>query len=147
MINFVFKKQPKGYQGSKTFKNKGAKDNYISELKKSYILYNPTMTVMTEDLYGLVYYFQKKKTGTDADNISKPIWDCLKEILFIDDKQVKFRIAGIIDISHDDLSSIDFTNVRGEIVADLFEAFEQTDHFTYIECGELNNTMYKFNIQ
>src|SRR3954469_11070503 len=86
MKNFVFKQQPKAYQGSKTFKSNTAKTNYTSELENAIKQFNNIDDLMTEELYGIVYYFHKKKTGTDADNISKPIWDCLKGILFDDDK-------------------------------------------------------------
>lgn len=147
MKNFVLKRQPKAYQGSKTFKSVLSKTNYTNDLKKSIEQFNTLDTLLTEDLYGVVYYFYKKKTGTDADNISKPIWDCLKDILFGDDKQVKLRTAGAIDVSKGDLNIIDFSNLRGEIIAELIEAFEVTDHFVYIECGILNNSMYKFNLE
>lgn len=148
MKNFVFKRQPKAYQGSKTFKSSSAKSSYSDELEKSIRQFNNIDGLPTEDLYGVVYYFHKKKTGTDADNISKPIWDCLKGILFDDDKRIKLRIAGIIDISKDDfdLTIFDFSNVREEIITELMEAFETIEHFAYIECGLLNNAMYKFNL-
>lgn len=101
----------------------------------------------SDDLYGVVYYFHKKNTGTDADNISKPLWDILKGIFFTDDHQIKLRIAGSIDISAGDFSIIDFSNLRGEITAELIEAFETKDHVVYVECGLLNNSMYKFNLE
>ncbi|MCL2144761.1 MAG: RusA family crossover junction endodeoxyribonuclease [Endomicrobia bacterium] len=147
MRNFVFKRQPKGYQGSKKFKSNAARDSYINGLEKAFKQSNPAAALITGDLYGVVYYFQKKHTGTDADNISKLIWDCLKGIVFKDDQQIKLRTAGIVDISKGDLNVIDFTNVRGEIIAELIEAFDTADHFTYIECGLLNKSMYKFNLE
>ncbi len=147
MKNFIFKRQPKAYQGGGTFKSNLAKTNYITELENAIKKFNNVDTLMTEDLYGIVYYFYKRKTGTDADNISKPIWDCLKGILFDDDKKIKLRTAGLIDISKGDLNIIDFSNVRGEITAELVEAFGTIDHFAYIECGILHNSMYKFNFE
>lgn len=147
MKNFIFKRQPKAYQGSRTFKSKTAKEIYINELKESIRHFNTIDNIMTEDLYAVVYYFHKIKTGTDADNISKPIWDCLKGILFNDDKQIKLRTAGLVDISKEGLKVIDFSDVSGEITAEIIEAFDTTDHFTYIECGLLNKSMYKFNLE
>jgi Holliday junction resolvase RusA-like endonuclease len=147
MKNFVFKQQPKAYQGSKTFKSSTAKTIYSSKLENAIKQFNTIDNLMTEDLYGIVYYFHKKKTGTDADNISKPIGDCLKGILFDDDKQIKLRTAGLIDISKGDLNVIDFSAVRGEITADLVEAFGTLDHFVYIEVGALHNSMYKLNLE
>ena len=83
MLSFIIKRQPKAYQGSKTFKSKISKTNYENDLEISLKKYNPTDSPYSnQDLYGLVYYFFKKNTGIDADNISKPIWDCLKGRLF-----------------------------------------------------------------
>jgi Holliday junction resolvase RusA-like endonuclease len=147
MKNFIFKRQPKAYQGSKTFKNSGSKINYISELETSLRQLNDTSELMTGDLYGVVYYFRKKQTGTDADNISKPIWDCLRGILFDDDKRIKLRFAGIIDIPQGDISLIDLTGVRGEITTEIAVALGSADHFVYVECGSLQKSMYRFNIE
>jgi len=145
MINFILKRQPKAYQGSKTFKSRMSKENYINSLIESINHFNLEWNLMNEDLYGIVYYFRKKNTGTDADNISKPIWDSLNGYLFKDDKQIKLRTSGIIDISNE-LNIVDFSNLRGEIVAEFIEAIDTTDHFVYIECGYLENSMFKFKM-
>lgn len=147
MKNFILKRQPKAYQGSKTFKTPQSRANFISDLENAIRQHNSLDNLLKEDLYAIVYYFQKRKTGTDADNISKPIWDCLKGILFEDDKQIKLRTAGIIDISKGDLNIVDFSSVGGKITVDLLEAMETNDHIVYIECGSLNNSLYKFNME
>jgi Holliday junction resolvase RusA-like endonuclease len=145
MNNFVFKKQPKSY--NRKFKSELSRTNYINELENSIKQFNSITSPLADDLYGLIYYFHKKNTGTDADNISKLMWDCLKGILFNDDNQVKLRIAGIIDISKGDYSIIDFSNLGGEITAELLDSFDKKDHTVYVECGLLNNSMYKFNLE
>lgn len=145
MHSFIFKRQPKSYNSG--FKSETAKTNYLNELQNSIKQFNTVTAPFTDDLYGVVYYFHKKNTGTDADNISKPLWDILKGIFFTDDHQIKLRIAGSIDISAGDFSIIDFSNLRGEITAELIEAFETKDHVVYVECGLLNNSMYKFNLE
>ena len=63
MKNFVFKQQPKAYQGSKTFKSNLAKTNYISRLEQALKQFNSLDKVMTESLYTVVYYFHKEKLG------------------------------------------------------------------------------------
>lgn len=146
MINLILKRAPKAYQGSKTFKSKLSKENYINDLKTSINEFNIDWSLMTEELYGIVYYFRKKDTGTDADNISKPIWDCLNGFLYRDDKQVKLRTAGIIDVS-EELNAVDFSDLRGEIVAEIIDSFDSVDHFVYIECGLLDKTMFKFKFE
>ncbi len=145
MLSFIIKRQPKAYQGAKTFKSKISKTNYEDQLGSSLEKFNPGCKLYDkQDLYGIVYYFFKKSTGTDADNISKPIWDCLTGRLFIDDKQVKLRTAGIIDLSKSDFNIIDFSGISGEIITELLEAFDSEDHIVYVECGILNYSMYKF---
>lgn len=146
MYSFVFKRQPKSYN-KRRFKSESAKNNYLTELKESINQFNPIVTPFADDLYGLIYYFHRRDTGTDADNISKPLWDILKGILFNDDQQVKLRIAGSIDISSGDFSIINFSKLRGEIIAELIEAFETKDHIVYVECGLLKKPMYKFNLE
>lgn len=145
MHSFIFKRQPKSYNSG--FKSKLSKQNYLNELMLSLNQFD-TITVPFEDnLYGLVYHFYKKDVGIDADNISKPLWDILTGIMFNDDRQIKIRIAGSIDISSGDFSVLDFSNLRGEIIAELIESFETKDHIVYVECGKLENSMYKFSIE
>ena len=62
-------------------------------------------------------------------------------------RKSKLRIAGIVDMSQGDINIIDFSNVRGEITAEIVDAFGTIDHFVYIECGNLENSMYKFNLE
>lgn len=145
MHSFVFKRQPKSYNSG--FKSVLARTNYLDELENSIKQFNTLSATFSDDLYGIIYYFYKRNTGTDADNISKPLWDILKGILFKDDHQIKLRIAGSIDISAGDFSIIDVSNLRGEITAELVEAFETKDHIVYVECGLLDNSMYNFNLE
>ncbi len=129
------------------FKSQLAKKNYLIEPEASIKQFNIITAPLADELYGLVYYFYKRNTGADADNISKPLWDSLKGILFNDDRQIKLRIGGNIDISSGNIGIIDFSNLRGEITAELLEAFETKDHIVYVECGLLNNLMFKFNLE
>ena len=142
MVNFVFKRQPKSH--NRGFKSEIAKAIYMQEIEHSIRKFNEA-TTLTEELYGVIYYFFKKNTGTDADNISKPMWDCLKGILFNDDKQIKLRTAGNIDISKGGIQFIDFSKIKGEIITELLEAFDTNEHIVYVECGRLKHSMYKFS--
>ena len=147
MVSFIFRRQPKAYQGSKTFKSDQSKTNYKIELERSAKEFNDLGNPLEDDLYGVVYYFQKKETGTDADNISKPIWDCLKGILFVDDKKVRLRIAGIINTSTSGIDILDVSNLRGEIATEIIDSYGVIDHFVYVECGKLTNSMFKLNLE
>lgn len=142
---FIFKRQPKSYNSWKKESTGGL--NYKSMIETSFTNYNGLHTMLVGDVYGAVYYFYKKDTGTDADNISKPIWDCLTKFLFDDDKQVKLRLAGCFDISKGDFSELDVTGLPGTLIVDLAEAIETEDFIVYVECGALKNSFYKFNIE
>lgn len=146
MINsFIIKRQPKSYNSWKKNSSKG--QNYIEEIRNSFTIYNPTFTKKTEQLYGIAYYFHSKKTGTDADNISKPIWDGLTDFLFVDDKQVKLRIAGCFDLNQNDFDVLDVSGVSGNVVAELMDSINTEEHIIYVECGSLNDKLFKFNLE
>lgn len=142
---FIFKRQPKSYNSG--FKSNMAKESYLNDLKLALNQFDTITAPFEEDLYGIVYHFYKKNIGIDADNISKPLWDILTGIVFNDDRQIKLRIAGSIDMSSGDFSVIDFSNLKGEVIAELIDAFDTKEHIVYVECGKLDNSMYKFNIE
>jgi len=103
-------------------------------------------------LYGIVYYFYKKNTGTDADNISKPLWDCLTGFLYSDDKQIKLRVAGCYDLSsssQNQLTDLDVTGLPDDIRDELLEALSvgTAPYVVYVECGAFRNDMIRFNLE
>jgi len=143
MHNFILKGIPLSYNNSSGTK----KMNYTNALKSSFKIYNPLHTILSGDLYAIIYYFFNKNIRIDTDNLSKPVWDCLKGFLFNDDKQIKIRIAGSFDLTTGDYSVIDFSGLKGKLVTDLLDAFDNEDHIVYIECGKYKTSMLKFNIE
>lgn len=123
------------------------KAKYKSDIEASFRRFHPTHVTLTEDLYGTLHYFFRKDLDSDADNLSKPLWDCLEGFLFIDDKQVRIRTAGTFDLSKNDFNVLDFSGLEGEIIAELLEAFDNEDHIVYVECGIINNSMFRFTIE
>lgn len=146
MYSFIFKNQPKSYNSWKNLTVIG-KERYKIDIQKAFSLYFPNHEKIDYDLYGSIYYFFNKDVGSDADNLSKPLWDCLNNYLFHDDKQIKIRIVGVFDLSKTDINILDFSGLPGEIITDLLESFESENHIVYIECGLLDNSMYKFNLE
>lgn len=142
--SFILKRQPKSYNKWKRNSTKG--QNYLNYIRDTFNEFYNSFTPKTGELYGIAYYFHSKATQTDADNISKPIWDSLSEFLYPDDKQVKLRIAGCFDIGNKDFDILDVSGVPGNVIADFVEAIEVEEHVVYIECGSLNDNMYKFNL-
>ena len=110
--------------------------------------YYSTHEPLCEDLYRIVYHFFKSDIKIDADNLSKPIWDCLGTVLFDDDKRVKMRIAGSFDLSDSiyDFKSLDFSGLSGKLITALLAAFETEDHVLYIECGTFAPDMIQLNM-
>lgn len=80
----------------------------------------------------MVYYFFKKDFNHDADNISKPVWDSLRSLVYDDDRQIKLRIAAVFDLSSTNINEIDMTNMPADVLIDLLESIEKEDHTLYI---------------
>ena len=145
MYSFILTEQPKTFN---SWDNK-KKQTYRPSVETSFKRFNPDFNRILEkntDLYGIVCYFFKKDVGTDADNISKPLWDCLENVLFEDDHQIKLRIAACFPISKG-INVLDFSNLTGEILGELLEAIDNYDHVVYVECGFLDNSMFKFGLE
>ncbi|XWN38592.1 MAG: RusA family crossover junction endodeoxyribonuclease [Balneola sp.] len=140
----IIRKQPKSYNSWK--KNSPRGQQYLNDIRQSFSNLYQNLTPKSGDLYGIAYYFHSINTGTDADNISKPIWDSLTGFLYQDDKQVKLRIAGSIDLNQNDFNLLDITGVPGNVVVDLIDAINNEQHVVFIECGSLDMDMYKFNL-
>lgn len=143
--SFILKKQPKSHNKWKRSSPKG--QSYLAYVRAMFDEFYETVTKKSGDLYGIAYYFHKINTGTDADNISKPIWDCLSDFLFEDDKQIKLRLAGCFDLAEKDFEVLDVSGVPGNVVAELVQAIQDEEHIVYVECGRLTDSLYKFNLQ
>jgi Endodeoxyribonuclease RusA len=146
MHSFIFKQQPKSFNSWKG-STLARKLKYKADIEASFKRYNPSHVTLADDLYGVLYYFFKEDTKSDADNLSKPFWDCLKGILFMDDKQVKLRTAGVFDLSKTNFKDLNFLRLSEDVTAELFEAFKNNNHFVYLECGPLESSMFKFNLE
>ncbi len=143
MYNFILKRRPLSYNSFRGTK----KLNYKTALETSFKSYNPTHNILTGNVYATLYYFFNTNLKLDTDNLSKPVWDCFCGFLFNDDKQIKIRTAGSFDLTNGDYSVIDFSGLQGNLIIDLLDAFEKEEHIVYIECGNFNPSMYKFNIE
>src|SRR5215204_1542088 len=70
-------------------------------------------------LYAVIYYFHRRRSDQDADNISKPILDALEGLAYEDDRIVRFRQAAMFDLTTDPISTLDMSNVPGTILQQL----------------------------
>lgn len=146
MYSFIVIARPRSYNswGSASVINK---INYKRLIEEAFSKAHPAHVLEETDLYGLVYHFFKKDIGIDADNLSKPIWDCLRGILFDDDKRVKMRIAGSFDLTVDNFTILNSSGLPGEVIASLIEAVETEEHVLYVECGTFTVDMIQLNLE
>ncbi|MGF7218908.1 hypothetical protein GGR92_005087 [Spirosoma lacussanchae] len=146
MFCFIVKAKPKSYNswGSSSIIKK---NSYKQLIEDAFRLAYPSHVLLDVDLYRLVYHFFQTDIGIDADNLSKPIWDCLRGILFDDDKRVKMRIAGSLNVGGSDLTVINSSGLSGEITASLLDALDTEEHILYVECGTFTADMIQLNLE
>lgn len=82
---------------SKDAKNKAAYQSKIcSALTRKYKGSVP-MFPADKELYARVYFFTNNGVNFDCDNISKPVWDAVNGLLYVDDRKIVLRTAAVID--------------------------------------------------
>lgn len=125
------------------------KPRYYTELRKALQLYNKKAGLLSGNLYGFVYYFHKRKTQLDADNLSEPVWDALNQAAYLDDKQIIFRSSGIFDLGSEGIEIFDFTDVPNKVLVDFLEMIDDDtkDHILYIEVGKFDYDLYRFGYE
>ena len=97
-----------------------------------------------EELYARVYFFTSEGVNVDSDNISKPIWDALRNNVYADDRSIVMRTAAVIDVNRHPFSIIDASSIDGSVAADLMQELAETNvKCLYIECGVFNDEMIK----
>jgi hypothetical protein len=124
-----------------------ATERFKRAIREAFKSYYPSTDFVSNDLYGIVYYFHKKHNQLDADNLSKPIWDALEGILYEDDSIIKYRSAGIFDLRSSGLEILDITLIPEHVAYDFLERLNDSDHILYIEVGNLDYSMFKFGYE
>lgn len=97
-----------------------------------------------DELYARVYFFTSDGVNVDADNISKPIWDAVNGMVYIDDRKIVMRTAAVIDVKSHPFSTIDTSSMSGAVAADLIQNLTEPNvRCLYIECGKFRESMIK----
>lgn len=97
-----------------------------------------------DELYARVYYFTSDGVNVDCDNISKPIWDAVNKLAYIDDRKIVMRTAAVIDVNTHPISFINASSIDSAVAADLMQSLITTDvKCLYIECGKMKESMIK----
>ena len=97
------------------------------------------------DIYSKIVYIHTKSSGVDIDNISKPLVDAFKGIMYPDDNIINHRICSKINI--DDYESYEFQ--LDLLPTDVFEKLDElisnkSPHIVYFEIGLFSPKMIFF---
>ncbi len=97
-----------------------------------------------KELYARVYFFTSNGVTVDCDNISKPVWDAVNNLLYVDDRRIIMRTAAVIDVNKHPIICIDTSLIDGNVAAELMQGLTESDvKCLYLECGEYNDSMIK----
>ena len=120
---------------------------YKNGIRDAFRLFCPDSTYGPGPLYASVYYFHRRPSDQDADNISKPILDALEGLAYEDDRIVRFRQAAMFALDADPLSELNLSGVPEVILAPLLEMLDQEDHVLYVELGRLSFQQFRFGYE
>jgi len=120
---------------------------YETEIKTAFRKYWPLTPVQQGQFYGIVYYFHKKPNQIDADNLSKPVFDALKNELYVDDKHLRIVRSGVFDLKSANFDLIDITKMPDNVIPEFLAALDSSDHILYVEIGDLSYGMFEFGCE
>jgi hypothetical protein len=121
------------------------KTAYYNGVVNAFHHYHRKAVPIRDSLYGCVYYFHRIKTQLDADNLSKPIWDALKNVAFIDDQQIRYRSAGLFNLQSEGIDELDLSNMPNNILIDFLKMIDKKENnILYVEFGKFDYNLIRF---
>ena len=127
--------------------NSRNKATYQSQIRSAFLRkFRGTVPTFapTEELYARVYFFTSDGVNVDCDNISKPIWDAVNGLVYVDDRNIVMRTAAVIDVNLHPLNVIDTSSIESGVAADLMQVLASpVVKCLYIECGKFKESMIK----
>lgn len=97
-----------------------------------------------EELYARVYFFTSDGVNVDCDNISKPIWDAVNSLVYVDDRKIVMRTAAVVDVNLHPIGVIDASSIDSSVAVDLMQGLADANvKCLYIECGVFKESMIK----
>lgn len=117
---------------------------YQKGLQRAFRNVYPNAGVLEGDLYAASYYFHRRKTQIDADNLSKPILDSLNGLAYEDDFQIKVRYSGTFDLGRP-VGVLDLDQIPQPTLQQLLGFLESNQrHVLYVEIGRLHYEHFRF---
>lgn len=101
-----------------------------------------------DPLYGIIYYFRKSERGMDADNVSKPLWDALEDVCYIDDKRIRLRLAGVITQDFNNNYPIPTTNLNQQEINKIISFFNDPmqKHMIFVTIDNVLPTNFRYRL-
>jgi len=137
MVYFVCNRKPLSIQS----KHKAAFQNaIISDFSKYMTLY-PDLP-LHNNLYTKVVYIYSKATDIDVDNMSKPLVDAFRNIIYPDDNIISHRICSKILLSEYSTIELNLDSLPEVVILELDRLLESgAEHILYFEVGQFNPNM------
>jgi len=143
MVCFVSDQKPLSVQSKNKMRSGGYRQRLIQEFYNQRASF-PDLPI-TETIYSKVIYVHSKASTLDVDNMSKPIIDAFKGIIYADDYMINHRICS--KIKFDDFEAYEFQLdlLPIEIVEKLDRLIsEKSPHIVYFEVGLFSPDMVRF---
>lgn len=101
-----------------------------------------------EYLQAKVFYIHRVPDYKDADNISKPLWDCLNKHAYEDDKQIKYIETLKVDLDRDDLIEFNTENMDNidyaKLLYFIIDDTNTLDRILYINVSDYESKNVRF---
>lgn len=120
---------------------------YQQLLRDAFASFHASHVPADDPQYGLAYYFHARPTELDADNLSKPIWDALEGMCYSNDRVIKHRRSGTVDLRSLEFQAFDLSRVPDNVAEALIRAIGVEDHVLYVEFGALDDGMFALGIE
>jgi hypothetical protein len=73
------------------------------------------------------------------------MWDALNKIAYLDDKNIKLRIAGVFDLVSEPIEAL---KIPQSILGDFLRMIDEgKEHILYVEIGSLNYSLFEFEYE
>jgi Holliday junction resolvase RusA-like endonuclease len=93
----------------------------------------------------IIYIYRGRKTDIDVDNMSKPVVDAFKSVIYSDDDIINHRVCSKIERNALDIDEIEFTQFPSPIAEKLDSSFSNdTEDILFFEVGPFSKNMIKF---
>lgn len=104
--------------------------------------------ILDDNLQAKVFYIHRAYDHKDADNISKPIWDCLNKHAYNDDKQIRYIETLKIHVNTVDLVELNTATMDNEDYAQLlnfvFDTSGTKQRLLYINVSDYESKNVRF---